>query len=490
MTSFSYPNSVETALQKAEEIVIVAPQKAIKGRWLGSILDADLAATVRRLAKDRDPGHLGWAGSTLGEGNVDRIGLALLPDGGSRHNSPTRMESIFMQVKALGLRRARRAVIAFVEDATCVSGVLAGVWRAFPEYSRKGTKEEKSKTAFVACDRSGSVVKPDKAAKARETAGRWAARLVDMPCEELDTAKFVREARKLLSGMDGVKTSVIDTAALVKNKLMGIHSVGRAAKVGPRMLVLEYKPKNPGRKVGLVGKGVVYDTGGLSLKGSTFMRTMKGDMGGAAAVVGAFYVLAKSGCPDTVIALAPLAENAIGPGSYRPDDIVKMHSGRTVEIDNTDAEGRLLLGDGVSWAARKLKVDVVIDAATLTGAQPLSTGQVHAAVVSNREGLERRAVKSGRESGDLTHPLPWVPELHQAEFKSTVADLTNSVANRKNAQSSCAAWFVYRHIDDLDVPWLHIDLAGPAHRNNRGTGYGVGLISNVVMNLSASDLNS
>jgi len=179
-----------------------------------------------------------------------------------------------------------------------------------------------------------------------------------------------------------------------------------------------------------------------------------------------------------------LAENAVDANSYKPDDVLRMHSGKTVEINNTDAEGRLLLADGVSWAARELQADVVIDAATLTGAQLISTGLVHAAVISNDAELEALAVAAGRASGDLCHPLPFAPELYRQEFSSPIADLRNSVANRMNAQTSCAAQFIYEHIADAPRArtrrWCHIDLAGPSFPKDRGTGFGVALISRLV----------
>jgi probable aminopeptidase NPEPL1 len=213
------------------------------------------------------------------------------------------------------------------------------------------------------------------------------------------------------------------------------------------------------------------------------MEGMKCDMGGAAAVLGAFRALVQNRCPHKVSLVLCIAENAIGPGAFKPDDILTMHSGKTVEINNTDAEGRLLLGDGVSWAARKLKADVVFDAATLTGAQMIATGAQHGAVVTNDPKLESAMVAAGKESGDLVHPLPFAPELFQAEFKSPVADMRNSVKNRMNAQSSCAGQFVYSHLEGTDVRWVHVDLAGPAFRNERGTGYGVALLHAAVQAL-------
>ena len=213
------------------------------------------------------------------------------------------------------------------------------------------------------------------------------------------------------------------------------------------------------------------------------MSNMKCDMGGSAAVLGAFRVLAANGCKHKVSVILCLAENAIGPKAYKPDDVLRMHSGKTVEINNTDAEGRLCLASGVSYAARVLKADTVIDAATLTGAQMVATGLLHGALVSNDEDLEGRFVAAGKASGDLVHPLPFAPELYKSEFESAVADMCNSVRNRMNAQTACAAQFVYWHIEDTGVKWAHIDLAGPAFPKNRGTGFGVALIAETVNDL-------
>ena len=152
-----------------------------------------------------------------------------------------------------------------------------------------------------------------------------------------------------------------------------------------------------------------------------------------------------------------------------------------------DGQGLVLHYDGVSWAARKLEADVVIDAATLTGAQLVATGLVHAAVVSNDEALEQLAVRVGRACGDLCHPLPFAPELYRHEFSSPVADLRNSVANRNNAQASCAAQFIYEHLADAPRAktrrWCHIDLAGPAFPKDRGTGFGVALVTQLVRSI-------
>jgi len=206
-------------------------------------------------------------------------------------------------------------------------------------------------------------------------------------------------------------------------------------------------------------------------------------MGGAAAVLGAFAALAHKP-PCRLSLLLCLAENAIGPLAYKPDDILTLHSGKTVEINNTDAEGRLLLADGCSYAARVLKADVVLDAATLTGAQGVATGDLHAAVVCDDERIEQALLAAGRETGDLCWPLPCVPEFYRSEFASPIADMRNSVKNRSNAQVSCAAEFVHWHLDGTKVRWGHVDLAFPAFRGDRGTGYGVALLDAAVRRLA------
>jgi probable aminopeptidase NPEPL1 len=295
---------------------------------------------------------------------------------------------------------------------------------------------------------------------------------------------ITKEARKLLQGLPNVKLSEIAGDKLLANNLNGLHAVGRTAVKAPRLVVATYDPKKKGAKhVALVGKGISYDTGGLNIKVGGSMSGMKADMGGAAAVLGAFRVLASAGCKHKVSLLLCLAENAVGPTAYKPDDILHMHSGKTVEINNTDAEGRIVLADGVSWAARKLKADIILDAATLTGAQMVSTGLLHGAIVSNDDTLEAQFLAAGRATGDLTHPLPFAPEFYKGEFRSAVADMRNSVKNRMNAQSSCAAQFIYWHIEDCASQWCHLDMSGPSMSGDRASGYGVALISEVVRSL-------
>jgi probable aminopeptidase NPEPL1 len=291
----------------------------------------------------------------------------------------------------------------------------------------------------------------------------------------------------LLEGLEssGVEIEEIIGDELIQRGLGGIHAVGRAASSAPRMLIASYTPPEfeGQRHVALVGKGVTYDTGGLHIKPRGGMEGMKCDMGGAAAVLGAFRVLVHNRCRHRVSLVLCVAENAIGPTAYKPDDILTMHSGKTVEINNTDAEGRLLLADGCSYAARVLGADIILDAATLTGAQGVATGDLHAAVVSYDDAVEQALLDAGKATGDLCWPLPFAPEFYRSEFKSPIADMRNSVKNRANAQSSCAAIFVHWHLDGTKVRWGHVDLAFPAMRSDRGTGFGVALLADAVRRL-------
>ena len=187
---------------------------------------------------------------------------------------------------------------------------------------------------------------------------------------------------------------------------------------------------------------------------------------------------AKLGAAQRIDAILCLAENSVGPDAMRPDDIITLYSGKTVEVNNTDAEGRLVLADGVAFAVKDLGAAIVVDLATLTGAQLMATGKLHAAIVCNDDALEAEAVTAGKASGDLVFPVPFAPELFRGEFQSPVADLRNSVKDRMNAQSSCAAQFIAESLPAGEaVRWLHVDMAGPVTSRDRATGYGVALLS-------------
>ena len=486
MTRLRYATTLSSLLKGRSSLLVLGSQRTVNGSRLARDLPAPLAGSLKRLLEDLDPGDMGAGSSALCDCEPPRVQLGLLPEKGSRYNSTARAESLRRLFAGSGMASQKKgAVLLLVEDLSEISPWLNAIGRGLPLFSRKTGRKSVSQTlALLVLDSKGKVCRVGKESQAIVEATREAARLVDTPPTEMNPNSLAKEARALLRGIPKVKIREIKGDALLEAGLGGIHAVGRCALEAPRLLVASYDPgRARSQHVALVGKGVTYDTGGLNLKIGGSMAGMKGDMGGAAAMLGAFRALASTGCRQRVTLLLCMAENAIGASAYKPDDILVMHSGKTVEINNTDAEGRILLADGVSYAASKLRADIVIDAATLTGAQLISTGMLHAAIVSNDQRLEDHCVESGRRSGDLCHPLPFAPEFYKSEFSSPVADMRNSVKNRMNAQSACAAQFVYWHMEDSKAKWCHIDMAGPSHHQDRGTGFGVALVADLVRTL-------
>lgn len=489
VTTISFAKDGKALIKGAKEVLVIGPAKVLAGGPPSKLLDKRRADMLRELVKDTKPGDRGAVASTLG-GTIGWLKAGVLPDEVSRYNCPARADAIRHVVDSAGVAsRGKTGIVLVLDDASHLLAAVNAVGRALPEASYK-SKSSSGRVQLLAVLADGTIVEPSDVVTSTLEFARDSARLVDTPPSELNPDGFAKEAKAMLEEL-GVKVTEIAGDKLLEHGLGGIHGVGRGASSKPRMLVATYEPAEPaaGKKqhIALVGKGVTFDTGGLHIKARGSMEGMKADMGGAAAVLGAFRVLVASGTPHQVTLILCMAENAVSSESYKPDDVLTLHSGKTVEINNTDAEGRLLLGDGVSWAARELKATTVINAATLTGAQLIATGLVHAAVVSNDEELEAAAVAAGKRSGDLVHPLPFAPELYHGEFRSPLADMRNSVANRMNAQSSCAAQFVYNHLEDAPGAarrrWCHIDLAGPAFPKDRGTGYGVALISELVRSL-------
>ncbi|XP_065371204.1 probable aminopeptidase NPEPL1 isoform X1 [Calliphora vicina] len=439
---------------------------------------------------------------------LDVATVAAVPLKCSRHNTPSRAHAITRLVKNNLLNVSEESVVVVCERSDLFASACAVV-RAFPLYSRKtsgvlgnstanavaaddqdtpmknaGDNSNKSTVhvEFIIIDKNGAVSATpldeneicclEDAAKGI----RLAARIVDTPCNEMNVSTFVEEAERIGAELN-IKPTVIRGEELRERGFGGIYGVGKAAAVPPALICMSYEPKGAQETIALVGKGIVYDTGGLSIKGKTAMPGMKRDCGGAAAILGAFYAAVKCGFKENLHAVFCMAENSVGPNATRPDDIHTLYSGRTVEINNTDAEGRLVLADGVCYAHKDLKANIILDMATLTGAQGIATGKYHGAILTNSEEWEVKSVEAGRKSGDLLAPIIYCPELQFPEFASALADMKNSVADRSNAQSSCAGLFVGAHLG-FDYPgiWMHVDMATPVHCGERATGYGVALL--------------
>ncbi len=489
MKKITYAKNVASLLKGSTAICVIAP--ALTLARPPKIFDTRLQPIFKILGKDARPGNMGSVVSSITDlkAGPHQLIIAALPNQVSRYNCPARSECVHRLLSQAKLESHKKAgVLLILDDTDHLLPVLNKLARTFPLLSLKSGKQSSGSVQVLAMDKKGKVLPIPSRAKLTLDCSREAARLVDTPPTDMNPEALAKDARKLLRGIKNVRVSEIVGADLLKARLGGIHAVGRTALKQPRLLVATYTPPSSSRSkklrhLALVGKGITYDTGGLHIKGRGGMETMKADMGGSAAVLGAFRVLAASGCKHKLSLVMCLAENAVGPRAYKPDDVITLHSGKTVEINNTDAEGRIVLGDGVSYAARVLKADTILDAATLTGAQLIATGINHAAIFSNDAALEEKVRLAGFDSGDLVHPMPFAPELYKREFTSRIADMKNSVRNRGNAQASCAAQFIYWHIEDTDAKWCHVDLAGPAFINDRATGYGTALLAEAVRRL-------
>jgi probable aminopeptidase NPEPL1 len=457
------------ALIDTKTLVVVGRRAALRSRVIRDLVPVSEETWDAMLART-EPGDRGSSASTwVGD---RKVVVGVLPEVCSRHMSPSRAWAIPALVRQSG-RGNVGVLVALTDPAHAFASVLA-VARAYPLYDHR-SGELRERTATVCAVGPEGPVSEDRLEPAMQ-AVRLAARLMDMPTSELHTDAFVEEAR-LVARNTEAEFTIIRGTELREAGFGALWGVGKAAVHPPALVALTHRPPGATRKVVWVGKGIVYDTGGLSIKGKSHMPGMKGDMGGAAAVLAAFQAAVATGFPHQLTAVLCLAENSVGPESMRPDDILTLYSGKTVEVNNTDAEGRLVLADGVAWACKQLQPDLLIDMATLTGAALMSGGKVHACIYTNSERCESAAIAAGKRSGEVVHPLLYAPELHRQQFRSPVADMKNSVKDRMNAQCSCAAQFIANHLPENPPTWLHIDIAGTAwNANDRGTGFGVGLL--------------
>ena len=473
-------------LADAQTVVVTGRRADLVDGWPLAGLPSAVRDAAARLVADGKPA-MGASLSTLlplADGQPRQLVVIALHDKISRHLSDSRAIELHLALRGVARPDGGKvAIVAGIREAGLAVGTCAGIARSYPLYGRKtGNKAPQGPVELLLATPTGPLAVELPYLRTIVHATQLAQRWVDMPTAELDTAVFEAEARRALEALPHVTTTAIVGDDLLAKGLRGLHAVGRTAMVAPRLMIFDYNPPNAqGDTIALIGKGLVYDTGGLFLKiVDSRMLTMKCDMGGAAAVLGALQVLATSGIAKRVVCAVAMAENAIGPDAYRPDDIIEMHSGKTMEVNNTDAEGRICVADAASYVARLYRPKVLIDAATLTGAQLIATGKYHAGIVASDGALEDVAIDAGLASGDHCMPMLFSPELHALEYKSIVADMRNSVSDRMNAPSSASGLWIYMHIDDLDVRWCHIDLAGPAYFDNRATGYGVALIDHMV----------
>jgi leucyl aminopeptidase len=313
--------------------------------------------------------------------------------------------------------------------------------------------------------------------------------LTDMPPNLLYPEIFANEAKKLAL-RNKLRISVWESDKLYREKAGAINAVGSGSLREPYLVILEYdgKPESTSPPLALVGKGVTFDSGGINLKPAEGLLNMKTDMAGAAVVLTVIQAISELALKVKVVGVIPLAENMTGSGAYRPGDIVSTMSGQTVEIVNTDAEGRLLLADALT-VAQKYKPSKIIDIATLTGACQVALGNLYAGIFSNSPELCHTIISTGHTVGEAFWELPLV-EDYEDELKSDLADFKQAGSRAGGAIN--AALFLQRFIR-LPTEWVHLDIAGTARRTRPSpscpegaTGFGVRTILRYLMNLSVS----
>ncbi len=317
---------------------------------------------------------------------------------------------------------------------------------------------------------------------------RFVRDLQSEPANALYPQSFVERTRAAFAGLPNVSIEILDETAMRKLNMGAIVGVGQGSPRGSRMMVVSYRGAS-GPPLALVGKGITFDTGGISLKPNDGMWAMKADMSGAAAVMGTALSLAKSRAPVNVVAVAALAENMPGANAQRPGDVVRTYGGKTIEILSTDAEGRLVLADAVQYVADRYKPFALVDIATLTGSVGRALGNQYAGLFAREDAVADRLLNAAEKSGELLWRLPLHPAYAKA-VRSDIADVKNSgVTDAPGA--SAGAHFIGYFIDE-SLPWAHLDIAGvdwnssPRPLSPKGaSGFGVRLLDQLARDWKA-----
>ena len=345
-------------------------------------------------------------------------------------------------------------------EAVALGGLLGGY--TFGRYR----SEPAGQAALTLLATGSHAAEAARRAEVLATAVTLARDLVNTGPSDLVPATFAARAGQIAAEA-GIGITVLDEQALAEGGYGGILGVGQGSVHPPRLVRLEYAPPGASEALVLAGKGITFDSGGLSLKPAKAMETMKSDMGGAAAVLAAMQAISTLALPVRVVGYLPLAENMPSGTAQRPSDVLTMYGGTTVEVLNTDAEGRLVLADALARSASD-SPDLLIDVATLTGAQIVSLGTRVAGVMANDDALRDAVVDAAGRAGEAMWPMPLPEELRKG-LDSSVADLAN-VAPDRNGGMLVAGLFL-REFVPLGVRWAHLDIAGPAYNEGPPHGY-------------------
>jgi leucyl aminopeptidase len=453
----------------AKGVVLVPPSDEV-GKTIGKCLATALvglgvtgkAEEVTRFA------NLGGKGPAV----LVAVGLGAEVGKGGSYDGEVLRRAAGAAVRALaGTDKVAIALPAATPDAVRAIGEGAALGGyTFTTYRASSAAEQKPPVAGVL------VVVPDAKSKEAKAALKRAdvvsravsltRDLVNTPPSHLQPAQLAEIARTEGSKA-GLSVEVLDEKALRKGGYGGILGVGQGSAAPPRLVHLSYKGGRGSKtKVALVGKGITFDSGGLSLKPAQAMEEMKMDMGGAAAVIATMRAVAELGLKVDVEAWIPMAENMPSGDAIRPSDVLAMRSGKRVEVTNSDAEGRLILADAIARAAED-KPDVILDIATLTGAQLVALGARTTGVMANDDDLRAAVVDAADRAGEPSWPMPLPPELRKG-LDSEIADIVNS--GPREGGMLIAGIFLKEFVPE-GVRWAHLDIAGPAYNSAEGYGY-------------------
>jgi leucyl aminopeptidase len=478
--------SADPLAAKADLLVVCVADPPTPLSGPAAAADAALGGQIARAAKDAEvdgkPGSSAvfHAGEGVGARRVAVVGVGAgaLDDWRAAGQAAA---------GAATAAKARSATLAPPPDAgadevrALVEGLGTGAYR-FDRFKSSDANGERA-LARVAVH-SPAVRAADLRRADRVVAAVNGARdLVNTPANHLTPTMLAERARQLADATPGLSCTVLGRSRLEKLGAGALLGVARGSDEPPKMIVLRYRPPRPARPnevLGLVGKAVTFDTGGISIKPSGGMEEMKMDMGGGAAVLEGAALVASLGLPVQMLAVIPATENMPSGRAVKPGDVVTAMNGRTIEVINTDAEGRLILADALAYAARE-GATRLIDMATLTGAIVVALGEVYAGLFGSDEDWTALVREAAEASGDLAWPMP-LHERYRPLIESKVADLANAAAKRQ-AGAVYAAQFLREFTDGL--PWCHVDIAGTGMVGGKGTGFGVRLILEVAERLAA-----
>ncbi len=377
------------------------------------------------------------------------------------------------------LKDIEKEIVVYGENDKDLEAFIEGLYLSDYQFLKYFSDKDKKKNKLNSIKVTGIGQKKINELKNLIESVLWARTLVNEPVSYLDAERLAMELHKKTQN-DGLKVKVLHKKNIVNLRMGGLLAVNKGSEIPPTFTIMEWKPKNAKNKkpVVLVGKGIVYDTGGLSLKPTPHsMDLMKSDMAGAAMMAGTMDAISKNNLPVWVIALIPATDNRPGKNAYAPGDVIKMYDGTTVEVLNTDAEGRMILADAIAYA-NQYKPEVIIDAATLTGAAVRAIGDKAAIVMGN---APKKYIQNLQKAGKKVHErlveFPFWDEWKD-EMKSDIADMKN--IGTGNAGMITAGKFLEHFAKH---PYIHIDIAGPAfletaqdYKGKGGTGFGVRLM--------------